>query len=310
LYLVLIFLIQCRQVDPATGEPPDKQIIASSLDLADGLLRGVDANFALLLESCARASGGPQLLQLLPACLRDEDDDVRQAALGLLGDLAVHAPQALVSSGATAGALVGAAGGDAALAAADLVPLLLESLSATVYGRKVASNAAWALGEFAVAFGGAVVEPSCTAACGRLVVILSDDECHPNLLENAAVCIGRLAAACPPQVASCAASLAPVWLPALQHVSAPDDRNQAFGGLVALAQVAWQAPVAGTNYPAFLGAVASWCHYDPPPPELKAQLQAMISAASVELRGTNPESYLGLLEGNYRTHLIEEYTFA
>ena len=260
-------------------------------------------------------------MQFLPACLRDEDDDVRQAALGLLGDLAVHAPQALMNSaGSTAaagGALVGAAAsgggvgaGDAALAAADLVPLVRESLSATVYGRKVASNAAWALGELAVAFGSAVIGPSCSAACWSLIAILSDDECHPNLLENTAVCVGRLASACSSHVATCAASLAPVWLPALQHVSSPDDRHQAFSGLVALAQVAWQATVAGANYPAFLGAVASWCYYDPPPPELKAQLQAMISAASAELRGTDPESYLGLLEDDCRGYLLAEYSFA
>lgn len=277
-----------------------------SLDLADGLLRGVEENFAFLLESCARAGGGPQLMQLLPACLRDEDDDVRQAALGLLGNLAVHAPQALVNS---AGSTTTA--GDAALAAADLVPLVRESLSAKVYGWKVASNAAWALGEFAVAFGSAVVGPSCSAACWSLITTLSDDECHPNLLENAAVCVGRLASACPSQVAHCAASLAPAWLLALQYVSSPDDRRQAFSGLVALAQVAWQATVAGSNYPAFLGAVASWCYYDdPPPPELKAQLQAMISAASAELRGTDPESYLGLLEDDCRGYLLAEYSFA
>jgi transportin-1 len=302
-------------VDPATGDSPDKQLIASSLDLADGLLRGVGGNFAFLLESCARA-GGPQLLQLLPACLRDEDDDVRQSALGLLGDLAAHAPHALLAGGGGGGSPLGAtaaaaaSGGDAALAAADLVPLVHESLSATAYGRKVASNAAWALGEFALAFGSAAVGPGCGAACGPLADVLADDACHPNLLENAAVCVGRLALACPLQVAAHADRLAPLWLPSLQHVSAPDDRNQAFAGLVALAAAAWAPTVAGANYPAFLGAVASWCYYDsPPPPELKAQLQAIISAASAQLRGTDPEAYLGLLEDNYKEYLLAEYAF-
>jgi hypothetical protein len=42
------------------------------------------------------------LIRLLPACLRDDEDDLRQSALGLVGDLAKHAPLALADRSALA----------------------------------------------------------------------------------------------------------------------------------------------------------------------------------------------------------------
>jgi hypothetical protein len=51
--------------------------------------------------------------------------------------------------------------------------LLLESLT-LVRGRKVCSNAAWAVGEVAVAFGDAAVGPHAHAIMGRLASVLEE----------------------------------------------------------------------------------------------------------------------------------------
>lgn len=113
--------------------------MASALDVIDGLVRGIEGNFATLLASATAAAaaapggvgggvgvgggGGQNLLSLLAQCLDDEEDEVRQYALALLGDLAQHSPLALVD--ATTGAPPRA-----------LVPVLGRSMT-LIRGRKV-----------------------------------------------------------------------------------------------------------------------------------------------------------------------------
>jgi len=130
-----------------------------------------------LLDAMDRADPAVagHLLRLLPACLDDDEDDVRQSVLGLLGDLAKHAPLALADASAMgAGPRDPAAvAASAAAAAGALLPLAYESL--TLHrGRKVCSNAAWAVGELTVAFGDGVVGPHAHAIAARLATVLRE----------------------------------------------------------------------------------------------------------------------------------------
>jgi len=321
-----------------------------AVDLIDGLARGVGHNFAALLDSDARAcvaagqpvgSGGAErLLRLLRQCLEDDEDEVRQSALGLVGDLACHCPSVFTGAGngdeaatlaAEQLAHASASGnghghghgnghgntGVGLGAASAVVELLVKSMSPAM-SRQVCSNAVWALGELAVAFGAPLVAPfAAAAAVGPLSALLARDDCHPNLLENVAGTLGRLALCCPEALAPHAERFAPSWLLALQSLSGDEERDQSFRGLVRLCPLAWE-PLVATRYPDFLSAVASWTYYDDPAPELKSQIQEVINHASRQLSeqagaagagGVDPNLYLGALEDGYRTYLLTEFRF-
>ena len=313
-----------HQVNPATGEPYDKQFVASSLDLVDGLARALGENFGALLATPGCVGGGAgggtggagHFFELLGQCCRDEENDVRRAALSIVGDLALKAPEALRPF------------------APGLAALLVENLQLTDGSfRACVSNAAWALGEVTVALGFegglggnlATLEGALRQLAGIVTDLgtsLDPDIANsPSLLTNVAVAIGRLGAAAPQRIAQhaplCAivGHMAEAWLDALQWVMGDEERDQAFRGLVMLAtqEPLWQHLVAG-RYPAFLRAVASWYYADPMSPELRQGLQQVISAASAQMgAGHDPSAYLNataIPEEDYRTFLLSgEFVF-
>ena len=124
-----------NMMNPVTGEPYDKEIVASLLDIMDGLLRAIGGNFGVLLNTpgCVGGNGGTggvdHFLQLLGNyCCRDSEEDVRRAALGLVGDLCDEAPLVLQTN------------------AAAIARVVIESITLTDPSfRTCCSNAAWAL---------------------------------------------------------------------------------------------------------------------------------------------------------------------
>ena len=132
---------------------------------------------------------------------------------------------------------------------------------------------------------------------------------HPNLLENVAIAMGRLAGQCAPRIAPLVDTFASQWLLALGEVSSPEDRDVAFRGLLALCAAAW-APLLA-RYPEVLAAFASWSYYDyEPAPDLVAGMQQLITAAAAaQVGGADPSAFLSLLEENYREYLTKRFTF-
>lgn len=86
----------------------------------------------------------------------------------------------------------------------------------------------WALGEFAVAFGEPCVGGAdfVNSIVPLLAALLGNEECHPNLLSNAATTLGRIALVCPDLVAPHCPGFAEHWLLALQEVGGNDERDQ------------------------------------------------------------------------------------
>ena len=293
-------------VAAAASSSPERDFVVGALDLISGVAEGLGpsvsrfllvedpaASFFSPLASSGAAAGTagaanppPQPTRagalLLPALLRAADDpdaDVRQSAFALAGDLARSCPGLLSSAGT------------------DVVALATEGLSARRAGApeavSAANNAAWALGEVAVALPAAVgtlaaaaaaaasggpcsppasfsgpysfsahLPPSrvLPAAAERLSALL----CAPpgaaprSLLENAAISLGRLSLVAPAALAPGAdAPFVSRWCQALRAVRDDVEKEHAFLGLAALLRA---NPAAGAP-PAFASlceAVTSW----------------------------------------------------
>mmetsp|Transcript_23528 Transcript_23528/g.48092 ORF Transcript_23528/g.48092 Transcript_23528/m.48092 type:complete len:176 (+) Transcript_23528:275-802(+) len=174
-----------------------------------------------------------------------------------------------------------------------------------------------AFGEPLVA-GSAGVGPNYVdSLCPLLTSLLCDEECHPNLLSNAATTLGRLSLVSPSLVAPHAPGFARHWLLALQEVGSAEERDQAFKGLATLSQHAWEALVA-TPFHEFLCALASWSFYDfELADELKAAFQHILSSAAQQMPPPassggdgGMRAYLGGVEENYREYLTQTYALA
>ena len=287
-------------VAAAAAMGPERDFVVGALDLisgvAEGMGKGISRFFSV--QDPGTSSSSPSLSNgsaaagtttrlgaiLLPALLRAADDpdaDVRQSAFALAGDLARSCPALL------------------APAAADVVALATEGLSAARAGSpdavSAANNAAWALGEVAVALPSAVAALADAAANAAAVgspqssgsfststlysfsahlppsrVLPTAAErlsallCAPpgaaprSLLENAAISLGRLALVAPVALAPGAdAPFVARWCSALRAVRDDVEKEHAFLGLAALLRA---NPAAGAP-PAFASlceAVTSW----------------------------------------------------
>jgi len=230
----VIFAEGTGQTDE-NGDPPDKDFIVSSLDLLDGLVCGLRGNF----EGLAHSSN---VLNLLAHCLEDEEDAVRSSALVLIGDLAGMCPAFL------------------APAANDLAPLVVKNLG-SFQASKVCSNAAWSLGECAMAFGDEVVGAHVEMAVTRLAFIINKDDCPPRLLENSAVALGRLSLSSLPRVQPYVAGFVEGLCLALQDLESFEERTHAFKGLCMIVQNNWEMCMAQC-FVRFMLAVSSWMYYD------------------------------------------------
>ena len=164
-------------VAAAASQGPERDFVVGALDLVSGIAEGlgpaVSRFFFLQLQDASSSSSSPLAngaaaaaslppqptragALLLPALLRAADDpdaDVRQSAFALAGDLARSCPRLL------------------APAAADVVALATEGLSPSRAGTPDAvsavNNAAWALGEVAVALPAAVAALAAAAAAAE-----------------------------------------------------------------------------------------------------------------------------------------------
>lgn len=142
---------QGRQLD---DEPPPAEPLVAALELIAGLIEGLRADAVPLLDA--------QLPHLALAASQTPLLDVRQAAFGVCGDLAVYAPALLepVWRRAAQQQRVERAHAVRLQVVEGLMPLLLHSVHPAFAG--VCNNALWTLGELASLLGAQfapVVEP-------------------------------------------------------------------------------------------------------------------------------------------------------
>lgn len=190
------------------------EFVVSALDAVSGLVEGLGAGVESLV-------GRSALRDVLLQCCTDASPDVRQSAFALVGDLArtcmPHLRPAL--------------GGIAAAALANLEPGAITHMSLNA-----CNNAAWSLGEIAIALPPGEVSQFALPALERLVPILAAPSggLPRSLVENAAITLGRIAWVCPGEVAPhCTAFLGP-WCVVLRAVRDGTEKEHAFLGLCAV----------------------------------------------------------------------------
>ncbi|CCE83908.1 Piso0_004505 [Millerozyma farinosa CBS 7064] len=160
---------QC-QTDPRI-EAPEKDFMVTSLDLIDGLIQGFGSHSVELIQSHVK-----DLMQLVLICFEDHADDVRQSAYALLGDFAIFTLDVTVKP--------------------YLEPILIsignEINNRTYSSFPVYNNAIWALGEIAMRLPFASFEKYASNLVDLLIPVLNSLDTQQTVLENAAICLGRM----------------------------------------------------------------------------------------------------------------------
>lgn len=162
---------QC-QTDP-TIEPPEKDFMVTSLDLVDGLIQGFGSHSIDLIN---HNNSSNQLMEILLICLEDYTDDVRQSAYALLGDLAIFVLEPLVKP----------------FLNSIFISVGNEINNRTYNSYPVYNNAIWSLGEIALRLKYEDFSQYLPNLLDLLVPVLNLSDTHQTVLENAAICLGRM----------------------------------------------------------------------------------------------------------------------
>ncbi|KAK0565515.1 hypothetical protein OC861_003738 [Tilletia horrida] len=244
--------------------------IIVALDLLSGLTQGLGTNIQPLV-----ATSRPPLLPLLYHCIRCNSPPIRQSAYALLGDLAISAFDLLRPH------------------LPSIMPDLIQQIepSPAEENVSVCNNAAWAVGEIALQYGGPGVrtqpvggdaaggasdsagaagagtngvDPSSIAELQqwvpplieRLMPVLLSQKSPKSLTENAAVTIGRFGLVCPTMVAPHLDVFFVQWCQALWDIKDNEEKDSAFRGLCEMIQVNPNGAAGGFAY--FCNAVVRW----------------------------------------------------
>lgn len=160
---------QCH-TDP-TIETPEKDFMVTSLDLIDGLIQGFGDHSVDLIHH-----NGANLMDLLLLCFDDYNVDVRQSAYALLGDLAIFALDPILKP---------------------YLHRIFVCIGSEVNNRSYSSypvinNAIWALGEIALRLDYKEMELYMSNLIDLLIPIMNSTDTQQTLLENCAICLGRM----------------------------------------------------------------------------------------------------------------------
>ncbi len=137
----------------------------------------------------------------------------------------------------------------------------------------VCNNASWAIGEIALKTG-AEMKPFVANLMNYLGSILVSEGMIPNLLENTAITIGRLAIHCAEGVAPTLPKFGHFWCVQLSRIRNAEEKDLAYRSLCAVIQKNPQGML--PHFASLCAAIASW---QPPTPDLKRHFQAVTSTA-------------------------------
>lgn len=191
-------------------EAPEKDFIVTSLDLIDGLVQGFKGHSADLMKQ-----HGANLMDILFICLEDPDDDVRQLTFALLGDLAIHVcDETILPYFDTLVWRIGA-----------------EINNYTYVRYPVTSNAIWAFGEMALKLPKEKVKPQVWNISTLLIRILNSPDSQHSVLENAAMCLGRLGVAGADDIAPNLPEFIHAWCAQMMYAPDNEEKESAFFGM-------------------------------------------------------------------------------
>ncbi|CAK9435801.1 uncharacterized protein LODBEIA_P04800 [Lodderomyces beijingensis] len=151
---------------------PEKDFMVTSLDLIDGLVQGFEYQSIDLIQHDNSSS---DLSNILLACFDDYNQDVRQSAFALLGDLAIFVVDVLKPY---------------------VHPIFL-SIGKEITNRThdtfpVHNNAIWALGEMIIRLPAEETKQYWENFINLLIPILNTQEIESTVLENCAITLGRM----------------------------------------------------------------------------------------------------------------------
>eukprot|EP00850_Spirogloea_muscicola_P023890 SM000401S15615 [mRNA] locus=s401:25644:33141:- [translate_table: standard] len=264
-----------------SGVVYDKDFVICSLDLLSGLAEGLGPSIESLV-------GRSDLRDLLLQCCSDEDADIRQSSLALLGDLAkacmVHLEPRL----------------DDFLVVA-LAQLQLTDPSAT--NTSVTNNACWAIGEMAVKVKEAVA-PIVLSTISFIVTILSRTQgMNKSLIENCAITLGRLGWVCSQLVAPHLEHFAQPWCHALRTIRDDIEKEDAFRGLCAVVRLNPSGAVPSLK--SICEAIGSW--HEIHSEELRAELAQVLQGFKQALQGPSWDQCMASLEPALQSKLSRKY---
>lgn len=222
--------------DP-TIHTPEKDFVISSLDLVDGLIQGLGEHSGELIND--------NLMTLLIETFADENNDVRQSAYALLGDLAMYIPEKISNH---LQAVIGSIGFE----------IIASSNSNEAFA--VVNNATWALGEIALRL-------DIKDYLEKLINILIDLINSPamdTVLENAAITIGRIGISYPEYLSAHLSEFALNWSRSMLYLELNDEKESAFKGMC---QIILTNPT-GLNNESLIAFVNTIPVYTPPNQEL------------------------------------------
>ncbi|ONH68972.1 Importin subunit beta-2 [Cyberlindnera fabianii] len=201
-------LAECIELDRRSVTDPsihtrEKDFIVTSLDLIDGLCQGLGTHSNELMDDT--------LILLVLETLKDTDDDVRQSAFALLGDLAIFVPEKVATQ-----------------AEAVITAIMQEIVTRTFSSFAACNNACWAFGELALRI-------DMTAYCDRVIPVfidlLNSQGLGDSVLENAAVALGRLAIRNPEFLAPHLAEFTLQWSANVMYLEENEEKETACQGM-------------------------------------------------------------------------------
>ncbi|GEQ71070.1 hypothetical protein JCM33374_g4751 [Metschnikowia sp. JCM 33374] len=206
-------------------EAPEKEFIVTSIDLIDGLVQGLKTHFVDLVKE-----QGTDIMSILSDCFEDPEEDIRQSAYALLGDLAIYACDAVVQPSIEK--LVLCIGNEINLYSYETFP--------------VTNNAIWAFGEIAIRAHPDSFKQYIPNIANLLIPLLNSTNTQQTVLENAAICLGRMGI---PGGAEYIGHRLPEfiysWCSQMMYVLENEEKESAFVGMIEMLKTNPDAGVGG-----------------------------------------------------------------
>ncbi|KAL2025165.1 hypothetical protein VTK56DRAFT_167 [Thermocarpiscus australiensis] len=195
-------------------DQPDKDFLVTSLDLLSAILQALDNAKAVKLVEKSQ----PAFFELLSFCMEDPADEVQQSAYALLGDCAKFVFEQLKPFLPSILPIL--------LKRLDLENILDEEIDGSF---SVVNNACWSAGEIAMQYKKDMA-PFVPELFQRCVEIVSNPGVPPGVIENAAICLGRLGLDNHDLLAPHLPKFAEEFLKSMDEIDPSEEKATAFKG--------------------------------------------------------------------------------
>lgn len=252
-----------------------KQFIVSALDLICGVINALPEKSAIMLAN-------EEFFKMIHVCLTDKNNDVKQTALGLLGDMAKGGIQTL------------------RVGLPKFMPIIVDNLLSTSPG--IAANASWSLMEISYSLKSEILQYlDINVVIQSLTKILMNNKAAMSVVENASVAVGILVGVCPLQILPHADSFFEAFCYSVSRVQHDEERDRAYRGLCEF--IRHNNQLAVTYFPCVCDAAAFAKKISD---ETKSNLRNILSGVKMAA-GVGWNQYFSQLDPNVRKALTNIY---